>query len=318
MNDISNLLVKIDHFCDYIPLVSSVTNLVDLFQKCVVLPFMDKTTIVSNHYYKHINEKSFVRCFLLVIPVIGNIIIGICVFSKKKHDDDTIENLKEKEVDTDDDTVENLKEKEVNTDDVEVGKGTSSRPQDDSLENINNMTEDSIGKLCQSLEVNDRNDYIKCMLIFAIKAEKFHDGGVDRTFHDAIRYCQEEDGELKEFVHEDIAAGRNNQENTLLHEILKCEFLSSKAKGSAFGFILRDGHDFLRDYFGTRTLEVNSYGVEVADFQVVEWGDSLKNIFDIFSIEQQTEFFANSSRIADRLNSFTGIVGPLASRIVYS
>ena len=99
---------------------------------------------------------------------------------------------------------------------------------------------------------------------------------------------------------------------------MKCEFLSSKAKGSAFGFILREGQDYLRDYFGTRTLELNSYGREVADFQVVEWGDSLKNIFDTFSVEQQTEFFANSSGIADRLNSFTGIVGPLASQIVYS
>lgn len=90
MNSISNCLVKTDHFCDYIPFVSSITNLVDLFQKCVVLPFMDKETISSSHYYKHINEKSFARCFLLIIPVIGNVIIGIYDFSKKKDDGNVV------------------------------------------------------------------------------------------------------------------------------------------------------------------------------------------------------------------------------------
>lgn len=92
MNSISNYLVKTDNFCDYIPVVSSITNLVDLFQKCVVLPFMDKEAISSSHYYKYINEKSFARCFLLIIPVIGNIIIGIYDFSKKKDDGDIVNN----------------------------------------------------------------------------------------------------------------------------------------------------------------------------------------------------------------------------------
>lgn len=82
MNIIRNCLVKTDDFCDYIPVISSITNLVNLFQKCVVLPFIDKATISSNHYYKHINEKSFVRCLFLVIPVIGNMIVGIYDFTK--------------------------------------------------------------------------------------------------------------------------------------------------------------------------------------------------------------------------------------------
>lgn len=90
MNSISNSLVETDYFCDYIPVVSSITNLVDLFQKCVVLPFMDKEAILASHYYEHINEKSFARCFLLIIPVIGNIIIGIYDFSKKKDDGDAV------------------------------------------------------------------------------------------------------------------------------------------------------------------------------------------------------------------------------------
>lgn len=87
MNNISNFLVKIDHFCDYFPFVSSITNVVNLFQKCVILPFIDEATILSNHYYKHIDEKSFVRCFLLIIPIVGNILVGIYDLSKKKDDD---------------------------------------------------------------------------------------------------------------------------------------------------------------------------------------------------------------------------------------
>jgi hypothetical protein len=91
MNSVNNFLVKTDCFCDYVPLVSSVTNFVDLFQKCVVLPLMDKSKIASSYYYKHLDQKSFLLCFLLVIPVIGNIIVGIYDFSKKKHDDNVVD-----------------------------------------------------------------------------------------------------------------------------------------------------------------------------------------------------------------------------------
>lgn len=89
MNGINNLLVKTDHFCDCTPF-SPITNLVNLFLKCVVLPFVGKTTIESNHYYKHMNEKSFIRCFSLLIPGAG-IIVGIYDFSKKKRDHIKIE-----------------------------------------------------------------------------------------------------------------------------------------------------------------------------------------------------------------------------------
>ena len=84
MNSISHFLVKADHFCDYIPFVSSVTNLIDIFQKCVIVPLMDKSQIAASHYYTHLNQKSFSRCFLFIIPIIGNIIVGIFDFSNKK------------------------------------------------------------------------------------------------------------------------------------------------------------------------------------------------------------------------------------------
>lgn len=182
-----------------------------------------------------------------------------------------------------------------------------SRLQGNSLENISKMTKEEMDIICNCPIVNNRNDYIKCMLIFAIRADKFSDGDVDMAFHDMIPYFQRF-GALKQFVHDDIAAGRRNEENTLLHEILKCEFLTPKAKGSAFGFILRDGHDYLRDYYGDRSLgPVNQWGNRPTNFDRVEWGDSLKKIFDTFSTDQKQAFFASSSDIAARLRSFTGI-----------
>ncbi len=73
----ANFLVKVDKVCDYIPIVSTATNLVNLFQKTVVLPFMDAETIASNHYYTYLNEKNVDRCIILTIPVIGNILVAL-------------------------------------------------------------------------------------------------------------------------------------------------------------------------------------------------------------------------------------------------
>lgn len=66
-------LIKIDTFADYIPVVSTVTNLVDLFFKAVVLPTIEK----KNHYYTHIDDKSVLRCLILLIPILGNLIVAI-------------------------------------------------------------------------------------------------------------------------------------------------------------------------------------------------------------------------------------------------
>jgi hypothetical protein len=60
-------------------------------QNCTKSSLIDKSKIASSYYYKHLDQKSFLRCFLLVIPVIGNIIVGIYDFSKKKHDDNVVD-----------------------------------------------------------------------------------------------------------------------------------------------------------------------------------------------------------------------------------
>lgn len=71
------------------PLVSSATNLINLFQKCIVLPLTDNSKIASNYYCKRLDQKSFLRCFLLVIAVI---VVGIYDFSMKKTVDNAVDN----------------------------------------------------------------------------------------------------------------------------------------------------------------------------------------------------------------------------------
>src|SRR4051812_42583375 len=87
VNSIGNSLVKIDNICDYIPVASTVNNLINLFQKCVVLPLTERASIANSHYYTHLQQKSFLRCIFLLIPVLGNIIIGIYDFANMKYSD---------------------------------------------------------------------------------------------------------------------------------------------------------------------------------------------------------------------------------------
>jgi len=74
--EIFKILVKIDAVCDYIPFVSTITNLVDLFQKSVILPIMERSGKNKNRYYKYLNKKSFPRCVILLVPGV-NIFVGI-------------------------------------------------------------------------------------------------------------------------------------------------------------------------------------------------------------------------------------------------
>lgn len=77
MNGISNSFVNIEVCSGCVPSVSTVTvtNLVNLFQKC--LAFMKEFTIQGCHYFTHLDPKSFVRA-------LDNIIIGVYdCFNKK-------------------------------------------------------------------------------------------------------------------------------------------------------------------------------------------------------------------------------------------
>ena len=67
------ILAEIDSTCDYIPLVSTATNMIVLFNKGV-FQFLPEE-IAKNRYWTHINDKELSRCLILLVPVLGNIYI---------------------------------------------------------------------------------------------------------------------------------------------------------------------------------------------------------------------------------------------------
>lgn len=83
----SNLLVTADRYSSYIPLASTVTNLVDIFLKYVVIPRMQEKEVWNSHYYMHLDQKSFARCITLLVPILGNIIIATYDFVHRQWDD---------------------------------------------------------------------------------------------------------------------------------------------------------------------------------------------------------------------------------------
>ncbi len=78
----SKVAVQTDKICDYIPVVSTVTNLVDIFETCVCKCFKSNSTISQNRYFSYIQNKPFWRSAVLLIPVLGNIAIGIYDFKR--------------------------------------------------------------------------------------------------------------------------------------------------------------------------------------------------------------------------------------------
>ncbi|MBA3238041.1 MAG: ankyrin repeat domain-containing protein [Parachlamydiaceae bacterium] len=68
----SEFLINVDKICDYLPFVSTITNLAVILKKiemdCSGTPLTE-----DQHYYLHIQKKDYVDCVVLLIPVIGNI-----------------------------------------------------------------------------------------------------------------------------------------------------------------------------------------------------------------------------------------------------
>lgn len=85
VSGIQKTMVKVDNFCDYTPFVSTLSNLVDLFIKCVVINCLNPATIKGNHYYTYLKQKSYLRCFILLFPFLGNAVMGIIDFSYGKY-----------------------------------------------------------------------------------------------------------------------------------------------------------------------------------------------------------------------------------------
>ena len=72
-----DIRIRMDKVCDYIPGVSTITNMVDLVGKAVLSRTASDSTVYTNHYYTHIKTKSILRCIVLCVPVLGNILVGL-------------------------------------------------------------------------------------------------------------------------------------------------------------------------------------------------------------------------------------------------
>jgi len=68
-NTYANILVAADQFCDLIPIVHTFSNLINLFQKCAVIPFLDNETVENSRYFTYLQNKSALHCVVLAVPV---------------------------------------------------------------------------------------------------------------------------------------------------------------------------------------------------------------------------------------------------------
>lgn len=71
---INNIYSNIDKQIDYIPILSTITNLVNITGK-LTTSTLSQETIEKSSYLMHLNEKSYARCVLSLIPFLGNIAI---------------------------------------------------------------------------------------------------------------------------------------------------------------------------------------------------------------------------------------------------
>ncbi len=74
MNDLG---VKLDQLADYVPLASSLTNAVDLYQKCIYSFYGRELATNENRYFYHIKDKPVWRCITLLVPVVGNGVVAM-------------------------------------------------------------------------------------------------------------------------------------------------------------------------------------------------------------------------------------------------
>lgn len=79
--NVSKILIRLDQLFDYIPVASSITNLVDLLAKGILTAFVSKETISKNRYFTHLDQKNAGRCAVLLFPGIGNVPVWIGHFA---------------------------------------------------------------------------------------------------------------------------------------------------------------------------------------------------------------------------------------------
>lgn len=80
----ANFLTIADNIWDYIPIISTISSIVNLFIKIVVLPWMDPATVKNNSYFRHLHYKNFDRLVILCVPIFGNIVFGVIDFLNRE------------------------------------------------------------------------------------------------------------------------------------------------------------------------------------------------------------------------------------------
>ena len=73
----STACVKVDTYANYIPFISSVTNLIGLFLKYVFKPCVNQAKVYNYQYFVFLEDKKLLRFIVLIIPVLGNILIAL-------------------------------------------------------------------------------------------------------------------------------------------------------------------------------------------------------------------------------------------------
>lgn len=71
--NLQSIRIEFDKTTSLVPLLSTLTNGVNLAQKLLILPNMSSKEIQENNYYSYLQNKSITQISLEMIPLIGNI-----------------------------------------------------------------------------------------------------------------------------------------------------------------------------------------------------------------------------------------------------
>lgn len=85
------ILALADEYCDRIPVLSTVTNLVDIIAKPILLCTGTTPTFGGKSWSERISQKPLWKCLLLCVPVLGNLIVYL--MPKQNHTQETIDEL---------------------------------------------------------------------------------------------------------------------------------------------------------------------------------------------------------------------------------
>ena len=84
IENLNKYLVSADNFCDQVYVLSTVTNLVNMFQKYFILPCLAQSTIDNSRYYSHLNDKSYFECAMLLIPFLNFEYYNMYIFPRRQ------------------------------------------------------------------------------------------------------------------------------------------------------------------------------------------------------------------------------------------